>query len=66
MSDNRLIEIAEAQICIILRDLEVATGQTIESIQMDDVEITTVDDVNRQWLRRVSISLFRIPGSKWA
>lgn len=62
------MNIAEAtqQINDILRSLEVSTGSVVESIELRDIEVTTVGDLERQWLRSVAIEMKRLPGTKWS
>lgn len=61
------MNIAEATHCIndILRTLEVSTGSVVESIELRDINVTTVDSGEQQLVRSVQIEMKRLPGTKW-
>jgi hypothetical protein len=48
----------------ILRSLEVTTGSVVESIELRDLDVTTVDG-GPEILRSVQIEMKRSPGTKW-
>lgn len=56
---------AEQEINRILHQLEVDTGQIVDSIGLSDIDVTTIDDDRPQWLRCVRIELKRLPGTRW-
>lgn len=49
----------------ILRDLEASTGAVVESIELRDIDSTTVGHLEREILRSVAIQMQRIPSTKW-
>lgn len=49
----------------ILRDLEVSTGSVVESIELHDIDATTVNDRGQLLVRSVQIEMKRLPGTKW-
>lgn len=49
----------------ILRSLEVSTGSVVESIELRDLDATTVDSLEQQLVRSVQIEMKRLPGTKW-
>jgi len=61
------MNVAEATRCIndILRDLEVSTGSVVESIELRDLDVTTVDG-GPELIRSVQIEMERLPGTKWS
>lgn len=56
---------AEAEIARVLAALEKDTDSLIESIELFDTEVTTLNDDRQQLQRRVVIKLRRNPGSNW-
>lgn len=60
------IDAAETKIAGILAQLEFETGQLVEHIRVDDIEVTTIGDTRPQLSRRVFITLRRVPGSNWS
>lgn len=56
---------AKSQINQILCQLEVATGSVVESIDLRDIDVTTVDGGGVELTRSVQIELKRLPGTKW-
>lgn len=56
---------ATQQINDILRELEVSTGSVVESIELRDIDVTTVDSGEQQLVRSVAIEMKRLPGTKW-
>jgi hypothetical protein len=56
---------AERAIASILSDLETSSGQIVESIKIDDLDITSMKDSRPEWIRKVCIELKRQPGTKW-
>ena len=64
MSDSAQVK-AEPAIAAVLRDLEIETGTLVERIWIEGIDITSVRDERQQLLRRVSMELRPLPGSKW-
>jgi hypothetical protein len=60
------INAAEIKIATILRDLEASTGQLVETIKIENLDVTTRNDTRQEWMRSVHIELKRLPGTKWA
>lgn len=56
---------AESAIAEILRKLEIDTQSLVDSISINDIEITQLDSDRKQFQRRVEIELRRNPGSNW-
>lgn len=55
---------AEEQIAKTLSQLELDTGNLIESISVKDVEVTMMGDDRMNLIRKVQIEMFRLPGQK--
>jgi len=64
MSDSAQVK-AELAIAAVLRDLEIETGTIVDRIWIEVIDITSVRDDRQQLLRRVSMDLRPMPGSKW-
>lgn len=58
-------EAAEVAIAGILRDLEADTGQLVESLELQTVEVTSIDDVRQHYQMGIRIGLKRLPGHDW-
>jgi len=58
------VAVATQRINDTLRDLEAATGSVVESIELRDLDVTTVDG-GPEILRSVQIEMKRFPGTKW-
>lgn len=56
---------AEKKIADILRQLEMDTGEIVESIGCEAVEVTGLHDYRRRLRMRVVIELQRQPGRDW-
>jgi hypothetical protein len=56
---------AERQIAKILCALEKDTGQVVESVNINDIEITSIGDDRQQFQRSISIEVKRLPGTHW-
>jgi len=67
MSDTtaELATRAESRIAGILAALEIETDSTVESIDIRNLEVTTITDDRPQLRRAVVIKLYRHPGSQW-
>lgn len=63
MSD---IEFAQNAINAILSDLEKRTGLLVESLSIEDIDITEMQGSNQQIIRSAKIKLKPMPGSIWA
>lgn len=59
------IDTAENEINGILRELEIDTGSVVESISMNDIDITSLGDDRQVLGRSVKVVLRPLPGSKW-
>ena len=62
---NKKIEIAEEEIGWLLKELEQETGAVVESIELVDLDVTTIEMDRPKVRRSVSISMKRIPGTEW-
>lgn len=56
---------AEKEISAILMRLEKETGQIVENISLEDLDVTTCGDDAQQLLRRATVTLKRLPGTRW-
>lgn len=56
---------AERKIAVILQQLEIDTGDVVESIGVYDIETTQIESDRTQILRQVLIITHRFPGSRW-
>jgi len=61
---NRVTK-AEREIALILKQLELDTGSIVQELKLYDLDVTTMDDLDRMWQRRVEIEMWRQPGTKW-
>lgn len=61
-----IIAAAEKEIARVLAKLESDTGMVLETIDVRDIEVTTLGDDRPQWLRRVAIEMKRLPGTRWS
>ena len=59
------IKEAEKAIAETLKQLEIDTESLVESVGVNDTEVTTFSDDRQQIQRRVVIELRRSPGSNW-
>lgn len=66
MNTGKLITAAEKEISDILAKLETDTGMVLESINVNDIEVTTFTDDRPQLLRSVSLEMKRLPGTRWS
>ncbi len=66
MSKEGAVTNAESQIVKILRELEEATGQTVEDISLHQFDITTFDSLVRQVRQSVRIDMARPVATRWA
>ena len=66
MDTGKLIIAAEREISRILAKLESDTGMVLDSIGVNDIEVTTFSDDRPQWLRIVTLEMKRLPGTRWA
>jgi hypothetical protein len=56
---------SERAIALILKELEQASGALVESVDIVDVDVTTISDTRQILDRRVSIKLKPVPGTNW-
>lgn len=56
---------AEQQIAAILQRLEVHTRCLVKAVEIEDLEITSLGDTQRQLERSVHIKLDPQPGTRW-
>lgn len=56
---------AERQIAAILASVEAREGAYVDRVEIQDTEITSMDDPRRQIMREVRIELSRVPGQRW-
>jgi hypothetical protein len=63
--NNQLIKDAEKQISDILQKLELDTGMVLDSICVNDIDVTLVSDNRQQLQRSIRIDMKRLPGTKW-
>ncbi len=66
MSKEGAVTNAESHIAKILRELEEATGETVEDISLHQLDITTFDSLVRQVRQSVRIDLARPVATRWA
>ena len=57
---------AEAEIARVLADLERETGSLVETLDLEDLDVTQLGNDRQQVLRRPVIRMRRMPGSEWA
>lgn len=62
---QQVIRETEKKIAALLAELEATTGQLVERVDISDIEITNMEDTREEMLRRVCITLRRLPGSRW-
>ena len=62
---SHLMLVAEKDIAKRLKQLEIETNMIVDSLALQNAEITKMDDDRRQLLRRVIIEMHRLPGSNW-
>lgn len=60
------VQTAEKEINKILSQLEQSTGSVIESLQLERLEITTVDSDRAKYITTVVIFTARLPGHDWS
>lgn len=60
-----MITQTQHQIAELLASLEKETGQFVEAIEIQSVEVTGMLDVRKMLSRSVVITLKPIPGSRW-
>jgi len=65
MDIGKLATEAEKEIAEILARFESESGTLIESIELQDTEVTTFTDDRPQWMRRVVVGWKRLPGTRW-
>jgi hypothetical protein len=63
MSD---IYFAQSAINAILADLEKRTGLLVESLSIEDIDVTEMGDSNQQVIRSAKVKMKSIPGQRWA
>ncbi len=63
---QELIQRAEKDITKILATLEADTNMVLETITVNDTDVTQMGDDRQQLMRRVMIEMKRLPGSRWA
>ena len=56
---------AEKQIAQILCQLETEQGVLVDSVSINDVEVTRFEDNRRQNQRTICIETHRLPGHNW-
>jgi hypothetical protein len=66
MSNMLLLNEAERAINQILAKLEADTGQIVDEIALEDIEITNIGSPRHELNRRVVLTLKRLPGTLWA
>lgn len=59
------IEEASIKIGIILKDLEENTGDLVDSISVESVEITNISSIRQEYKLRVRIDMTRRTGHQW-
>ena len=64
-TNSNLIVKAEKEISLILKKLEKDTVSLVESVSVQDIEITTFSDIEPEYQRQVLIEIRRSPGSNW-
>lgn len=64
--ENALVVAAQRDIAKILAKLEVDTGSVVESIDLRDIDVTSIDSEREEWQRAVIVELKRLPGTRWA
>lgn len=63
---NDLVDAVQRQIAFLLKDLEARTGQYVDAVRLDDIEVTNIGSPRQEYLRSVRIDLRRPPGAKWS
>jgi len=63
--NNQLIKNAEKQISDILQKLELDTDMVLDSISVNDIDVTQMNDDRPQLLRLLRIDMKRLPNTKW-
>lgn len=56
---------AERKIAAILKQLEVDTGNVVDTVELEDMEATTMGSDRREYVRKVVITTHRLPGNHW-
>ena len=56
---------AELEIAKILEEVERETGSVVESVFLDDIEVTTIESTRQELARRVRLEVKRLPGTNW-
>lgn len=56
---------AEKEIETILKTLEINTGSVVKEVNIIDVETTSMTSIRKEVLRRVEITMERLPGTNW-
>lgn len=59
------LQSAEASIAEVLRSLEQETGQLVEAIGLETLDVTLLGDPNPRHQMQVQIHLKRLPGHGW-
>lgn len=57
---------AQRQIAAILAELEKSTGQLVDGVRVESLDIRSYADPAPKWLRFVEIDMRPIPGSQWS
>lgn len=66
MSRQEAVDEVERAISKLLQALEVDTGQIVDDLRLEDVDVTTMSDDSPRLFRRVVVKLKPISGTQWA
>jgi hypothetical protein len=66
MNTDDQVKAAEKRISVILSNLEHETGSVVRTLDLQDIDITKMNDSRKQLVRCVKIEMERLPGTKWA
>jgi hypothetical protein len=59
------IVFAQSAINAILADLEKRTGLLVDSLSIEDIDVTEMGDSNQQVIRSTKVKMRSIPGQRW-
>lgn len=65
MTTSTRVREAQHRIATILAELEIATGQHVKLISIQNTDVTSIGEAVPRWTRAVLIDLQPIPGSDW-
>jgi hypothetical protein len=63
---SAVVEACEANIASLLKLLEQTTGDLVESIDVVDMEVTTLEDSRPRMQKKVVITMMRRAGHEWS